>query len=244
MVFVRRHPLSASSASIPDPSSWVSLRAAAARRSGHQAVVVEDPDSLGGGPFGSAFVGAMSLGIDVADGRLRLASVGAAIRQDLVLISSDGTQVTWQQTCTRRGDAVEVELVRLDPDSERGMGRGALHFRNFLLWCEEAGIARVTLDAGKSIGGYFWARCGFLPDDASWRRLCRVWRQRAGRSGIDDLRVLLDKAEAAGPKGLVYLTNSIFGKSLLLHAQWHGLLDLTNPEQRDRARHYGHPSSR
>ena len=54
----------------------------------------------------------------------------------------------------------------------------------------------------------------------------------------------VDKAEAAGPVGLVYLTNSIFGKSLLLHAQWHGLLDLTNPEQRDRARHYGHPSSR
>ena len=241
---MRRHPPSASSAPIPDPSSWVSLRAAAARRSGHQAVVVEDPDSLGGGPFGSAFVGAMSLGIDVADGRLRLTGVGAAVRQDLVLISSDGTQVTWQQTCTRRGDAVEVELVRLDPDSERGMGRGALHFRNFLLWCEEAGISRVTLDAGKSIGGYFWARCGFLPDDASWRRLCRVWRQRAERSGIDDLRVLLGKAEAAGPIGLVYLTNSIFGKSLLLHAQWHGLLDLTNPEQRDRARHYGHPSSR
>ena len=91
-------------------------------------MVVEDPDSLGGGPFGSAFVGAMSLGIDVADGRLRLTGVGAAVRQDLVLILSDGTQVTWQQTCTRRGDAVEVELVRLDPDSERGMGRGGAPF--------------------------------------------------------------------------------------------------------------------
>ena len=60
-------------------------------------------------------------------------------------------------------------------------------------------------------------------------------------SGIDDLVVLLDKAAAAGPVGLVYITNSIIGKALTFHAHWHGLLDLTNSEQRDRARHYGHP---
>lgn len=52
------------------------------------------------------------------------------------------------------------------------------------------------------------------------------------------------KAAAAGPVGLVFITKSTFGKPLLLHVQWHGLLDLTNPEQRDRARHYGHPSHR
>lgn len=61
---------------------------------------------------------------------------------------------------------------------------------------------------------------------------------------MEDLLVLLDKTSIAGPVGLVYVTNSIFGKALLLHAQWHGLLDLTNPEQRDRARHYAHPSYR
>lgn len=239
-----RQPNPPGASPIPDPSSWASLRAAAARRGGHQSVVVEDPQGIGGGHLGGAFVGAMSLGVDVANGRLRLTGTGTTVRQDLLLTSSDGTQLTWQQTYTRRGDAIEVELVRLDPDSERGMGRGVLHFRNFLLWCETAGIARVSLDAGKTIGGYFWARCGFLPDAASWQRLCRSWRQQAERSRLDDLRVLVERAAAAGPVGMVYVTNSVYGKSLLLHAQWHGLLDLTNPEQHDRARHYGHPSSR
>ncbi len=237
----RSHPVPPS---IPDPSSWSSLRAAVARRSGHQAVVVDDPSGVAGGQFGGAFVGAMSLGVDVVDGRLRLAALAHGVRQDLILTASDGATLAWQQVCTRRGDTVEIELVRLDPDSERGHGRGSLNFRNFLLWCENAGISTVTLDAGKSVGGYFWARCGFLPDAESWQRLCRAWRQQAERAGAADLLALLENAVDLGPVGLVFIANSHYGKSLLLHAHWRGLLDLTNPDQHNRARQYVVPSPR
>jgi hypothetical protein len=184
------------------------------------------------------FVGTMSLGIEVANGTLQIQSSGNKIRQDLILVSSDGAQTTWQQVCTRRRDAVEVELVRLDPASERGKGRGALAYRNFLLWCDLAGVERVALEAGKDVGGYFWARCGFLPDKASWKAMCLDWQRKAQRAKEDELLALLEAVSALGPIGLVTLARSDYSKSLLLHARWRGLLDLTNRDQRERARQY------
>lgn len=212
--------------------------AAARKQEGHPNVVVDDQAAVGDQMLDKGFVGAMSLGIDVERGTLRLLQSGNGIRQDLSLISSDGTQTTWQQICTQRRDVVEVELVRLDPASEQGKGRGVLAYRNFLLWCDLAGVQQVALEAGKDVGGYFWARCGFLPDAARWKAMCRDWQQQAQRAGNDDLLALLVAASELGRIGLVTLARSDYAKSLLLHAQWRGLLDLTNPEQRDRARQY------
>jgi hypothetical protein len=121
-------------------------------RDGHPNVTVEDHSELGDRMFDQGFVGTMSLGIEVVNGTLRIQSMGNGIRQDLILVSSDGAQTTWQQVCTRHHDAVEVELVRLDPASERGKGRGALAYRNFLLWCDLAGVEQVALEAGKDVG--------------------------------------------------------------------------------------------
>lgn len=225
--------------SLPDPSSWSSLRrVAASRRDGHPNVTVDYHAELSDRMLDQGFVGTMSLGIEVATGTLRIQSMGKRIRQDLSLISSDGTETTWQQICTQRRDAVEVELVRLDPASERGKGRGVLAYRNFLLWCDLAGVEQVALEAGKDVGGYFWARCGFLPDEASWKVMCLDWQRKAKRAEEDELLALLEAVSALGPIGLVTLARSDYAKSLLHHARWRGLLDLTNPEQRDRARQY------
>jgi hypothetical protein len=213
-----------------------------ARRSGHQAVVVTDEAGVQDQILGGSFVGAMSLGVDVVQGALRLQATGHGVRQDLTLVASDGAQTTWQQVCTMRRDTVDVELVRLDPSSERGKGRGLLAYRNFLLWCDLAGVQRVALEAGKSVGGYFWARCGFLPDAESWETLCAGWRRQAQRAHADDLLALLEAVEPVGPEGIVLIARSDFGHSLLPHARWRGLLDLTNPEQCDRARQYAVPS--
>ncbi len=227
---------------IPDASSWTSLRTAAANRFGHHAVQVEDPDRVATPVTTSSFIGAMSLGLDVVQGQLRLTAVPHGVRQDLVLTASDGLQMLWQQILVQRGDAVAIELVRLDPASKRGVGRGAHHFRNFMLWCEIAGIGSVSLDAGKSVGGYFWARCGFLPDVPTWNRMVAEWRSQAQRMHATDVLDLLNRLAPLGPMGVVYVAGSVYGKSLLLNTHWHGLLDLTNREQRDRARHYGHPT--
>lgn len=227
---------------VPDPASWGSLRAAVSRRSGHQAVVIADHADVQDQMLSGAFVGAMTFGVDVAQGTLRLQSTDHGVRQDLTLVASDGVQTSWQQVCTRRRDAVEVELVRLDPASERGKGRGLVAYRNFLLWCDIAGVRRVALEAGKSVGGYFWARCGFLPDAASWQTLCEGWRRQAQRAKQADLLELLGAVAALGPVGMVVLARSDYAQSLLPHARWRGLLDLTNPEQCDRARQYAVPT--
>jgi hypothetical protein len=212
------------------------------RRSGHQAVEVTDHAGVQDQMLNGGFVGAMTFGVDVAHGTLRLQATDHGIRQDLTLLASDGVQTTWQQVCTTRRDDVEVELVRLDPASERGKGRGLIAYRNFLLWCDLAGVRRVALEAGKSVGGYFWARCGFLPDEASWHTLCAGWRRQAQRARAEELLALLDAVADLGPVGMVLLARSDFAQSLLPHARWRGLLDLTNPEQRDRARQYAVPS--
>jgi len=140
--------------SLPNPSSWASLRKAAGARDGHPNVTVENHSGLAERMLDQGFVGAMSLGIEVANGTLRIQSLGNSIRQDLTLVSSDGAQTTWQQVCIRRSDAVEVELVRLDPASERGKGRGTC-LPQLSALVRSAGVERVTLEAGKDVGGLF-----------------------------------------------------------------------------------------
>lgn len=184
----------------------------------------------------------MALGADVAVGHLRLRRSGHTIRQDLTLTASDGVQTTWQQICTQDRGRLTVELVRLDPAAAHGRGYGRRSFRNFLLWCEHAGVRQVELDAAKGVGGYYWARCGFLPQVAAWTRLIEDVQAKVQRPGLSSLQRLVAAAKRAGPIGLAMLAASRHGKTLLLHTHWRGLLDLTNAEQLERARAYAHPN--
>lgn len=227
---------------LPDPSSWASLSQHARTLVGHHAVQVQDDAGVHDDWLSARFVGIMALGADVAVGQLRLTRSGHAIRQDLTLMASDGVQTTWQQICTQDRGRIAVELVRLDPAAAHGRGYGRRSFRNFLLWCELTGVQHVELEAAKGVGGYYWARCGFLPQAAAWEQLISDLQSKVQRPGLSSLQRLVAAAKRAGPVGLAMLAASRHGKTLLLHAHWRGLLDLTNAEQLERARTYAHPN--
>ena len=233
----RQHP------SIPDPNSWASLRHRAATLVGHNAIDVHDDCDLHGDWITARFVGIMVFGSDVAVGSLRVTPAGERVRQVLDTTAGDGVRLVWEQVCSRSRDALSVELVRLDPDTARGQGHGRRAFRNFLLWCELAGVRRVELDAGKDVGGYYWARCGFLPAQADWAAVVAAMKAQAERLGHRSLQTLIQRASTLGPAGLALLAGSQHGKELLLHGRWRGVLDLANPAQLQRAQSYAHPSA-
>ena len=56
--------------------------------------MVADHAELGDMMLDQGFVETMSLGIEVANGTLRIQSLGNRVRQDLILVSSDGAQTT------------------------------------------------------------------------------------------------------------------------------------------------------
>lgn len=96
--------------------------------------------------------------------------------------------------------------------------------KNFLRECIDfyrlAKMEKVKVHANIDIGGYAWARYGFVPTQRSWDSL--------RKQIVDpDLR---DIVSNPNPKAMWALADHPKGKRVLLGTDWAGVLDLKDPE--------------
>lgn len=150
-----------------------------------------------------------------------------------------------------RGYVVHREL-ELDGDWQ-GQGIARQRLVNALQLYPALGLPAIRLNAGNSVGGYAWARMGFLPPAWNWTVLRQGLRDRLDfMSDIapgpraqaeallasDDPRALWQvadlPAEAPGEEPL--------GATLLLGSQWIAQLDFDNPQQMARLHGYLFPA--
>ena len=107
-----------------------------------------------------------------------------------------------------------------------------------------AGFKRIDVHAALDVGGYAWARFGFVPKKADWKYLSGTIQarindgERSNKISAEDVKLLRELATSADPKVVGLIAAHKHGKGLLLGTDWHGSLDLTNEKQYKHAVEY------
>jgi hypothetical protein len=95
----------------------------------------------------------------------------------------------------------------------------------------QIGIDKVTLLANIDVGGFAWAKYGFVPTPDAWSELLGDLRDRVEqlpKTHESDTSMLKALTKGKDPRAIWAVADSEYGEYLLLGAQWEGELDLTN----------------
>lgn len=139
-------------------------------------------------------------------------------------------------------DKKRVEHSHFDlADDLQGKGIGKRVLRQEVLLYRDLGdIDEVLLLANGEVGGYAWARMGFVPrDQDEWdflrhqlsRRIEFVKREKGyGEELVVGVREVL---ESEDPRAIHLLADNPLGKDLLLGSSWKGKLQISDPDVLD-----------
>ncbi|MCK6442286.1 phage minor head protein [Elstera cyanobacteriorum] len=121
----------------------------------------------------------------------------------------------------------------------QGQNIGRTHLASLLLdFYLPAGVERVAVTAGLDVGGYTWARAGFIPTPESWKSLQAELMRRYEGWRLND-PILLATILDDDPRSIWGVADHKQGKRLLLGTGWKGSIDLTDAEMLERLRLYG-----
>jgi hypothetical protein len=161
---------------------------------------------------------------------------------------SDGTKITRNFTNNRDGSiSVYHAYFRA---GQQGDGAGKRFFRASMGEYITAGVKDVTVTANISVGGYAWARYGYLPKDGN-EQVSIIRQIKPKLQNLKQQGVISDGAHAAvlklmrRPKPDALWKIADFreggvnvGANLLLGTSWGGKIDLQNADQMQRFAHY------
>jgi len=125
-------------------------------------------------------------------------------------------------------------------DSLQGHGLAKQMFTNLFDVYDHLGMKTVGVSASLSNGGYAWARFGFIPNSSDWSSVANNALHRAERDSdlTPDIKAQVRLiAGMTNPKaiwllaGLKDANGKSVGAKLLRGQDWHGKIDLNNPEQ-------------
>lgn len=130
------------------------------------------------------------------------------------------------------------------PQSAQSAGLGKQLLQNWLALYDHMGVQRIELHANLSVGGYAWARFGFLPTSEDWPLVKSHIRSALGsldtglpanvRGEVMELLKSKDPATIRQVAALDYRVTKgekelRLGQALLLDSDWMGELSLTDP---------------
>lgn len=165
-------------------------------------------------------------------------------RAEVQYTGSDGTRI--QRRFSKNPDGTLDVYHAYFAAGSRGQGSGKRFFRVAFGEYKAIGVSTVGVSANIDVGGYAWARFGFLPKtDSDWRSLARtvqskadsllargditpeVHRQIGALTSGSDRRNLWKVADMQHEGVSV-------GKKLLMNTHWSGQIKLTDREQMQR----------
>lgn len=153
----------------------------------------------------------------------------------------DRGHLTMSRRLDIQGGIAEHTVMAVE--SAQGKGLSKTLMRNQMAVYGHLGIREIRMHANFEVGGYAWARYGFLPDDADWQRIREGIEDDLGSAALagasPNLKAALtDILADEDPRGvwqLAALTEEIngvpAGKHFLIGSDWHGYMDLTDTEQ-------------
>jgi len=138
-----------------------------------------------------------------------------------------------QRTFSRRRSTGELvvdhDLFSVD-EERQGQGLATTILANSIETYIGLDVAKVSVHADIDVGGYTWAKFGFVPSEDSWDELRDELARDARYIGDEVAReYLLKLCRDPGPKTIWELADTAEGKQLLLGTDWYGDLDLRDP---------------
>jgi hypothetical protein len=123
-------------------------------------------------------------------------------------------------------------------------GLGTIFARNSVRVYRLVGVSKVTINAGKTAGGYVWARLGFRPTDDAWKKLRGAVRSKsdAMTSLSAEAREVVTNALADEEPAAIWeladleepIDGQPLGRLLLAGTEWEGFLDLADSNAMDK----------
>ena len=139
-----------------------------------------------------------------------------------------------------RGGRAWHNQFRMNADAQ-GQGIGRRLSANFMGLYRDLGLQRVELTASWEMGGYAWARMGFVPDDwpALALQLRDRWSKLQAKAPADVVPVVDKILRGTDPKAIWLLADLAtelpgkgkLAKALLTGIDWNGRILLTDAEQ-------------
>ena len=160
-----------------------------------------------------------------------------------------GTEFSMQRYFRGTYAIVDHDNFKID-EYAQGSGLGKTIFRNSLDLYDHTGEDRIGLSANVDVGGYAWARYGFVPTKGSWT----AWKEEHGELNLEEIEPAMASREigrllkSPDPRSMWKIADMTMpngegseisvGKKMLMRTNWDGDLDLNNVEQYSRARIY------
>lgn len=139
---------------------------------------------------------------------------------------------------------IRIDEIRIE-EAARGFGIGKQFLKNTVALCDQIGVNKIQLRAGREDGAFFWARHGFvLEGEFVFRNLSNVadnlekYRDQMSETSIGIVEAALSEYKETAVWDIVDLPevidNKPIGALLLNGVEYRAELDLTNHEQRQR----------
>jgi GNAT superfamily N-acetyltransferase len=151
----------------------------------------------------------------------------------------------------------EADFFEIDDEKQQGQGIGKRLMAANVAKYQELGLDRVKVHANINVGGYAWARYGYVPHDDSWRGELNSWLNEKIEEAVivtvegeesedeedyeetvdvpESIRALIDSDD---PKAVWAIADSKYGKDLLINSDWYGELNLRDKETMERFNAY------
>jgi hypothetical protein len=111
-------------------------------------------------------------------------------------------------------------------DEGKSIGKSLLG--NSMYWYKKLGVKRIEVGANCNVGGYAWAKYGFVPSQHDWDRLRNAAMLVVSPRNPDAVfNILRDP----NPKAMWAFSDTIAGKDFLLGESWSGVLRLDHPDE-------------
>jgi phage-related protein (TIGR01555 family) len=130
-------------------------------------------------------------------------------------------------------DGKKTKLELTTTTAPQGSGAAKKVMTGLLKTAHLTGVESIDTHANMDVGGYVWAKCGFVPYKNSWDDLRKHLSSKEGLS--NEAKDILSNEN---PKSIFALADSEEGKKLLLNTSWYGHLDMHDDDARSRAVSY------
>ena len=171
---------------------------------------------------------------DYGSGVIFTASVGVSgDNVEMSFRGNDGTQIT--RVFKKGSDGKYFVYHSYFEAGNRGQGAGKALFRTSLGVYKSLGMTRIDVFANIDVGGYAWAKFGFLINESEWHGLRSNFKRRVSSMTLSAKAKtrLLKILDDPSPRALFALSDlkdgeRNIGKEFLLDHSWHGSLDLSD----------------
>jgi hypothetical protein len=136
-------------------------------------------------------------------------------------------------------NTAESEYFKVYDEEKQGQGFGRDFLKANVETYQRLGVEQVDVHANINVGGYSWARFGYVPTERSWFSLRDDirdnWDSNVGNEMPNGMDKLLSSND---PRSIWAIADSPYGKDLLLNTDWNGSLDLTDRASMERFNAY------